>query len=190
MRKFLAIAACALFVSAAQAGVPVTYGVRAGMNVSNMKMKEGGSSEKFGTKVGFHVGAIVDIPVFKQYLYVQPGLSFTQKGAKDSEGGLTETLNPLYLEIPILLSGRYDINKKVQVQVSFGPYFAAGLCGKDKEKWGSETDKEDFFGDGVKRFDAGLSVGAGVLLMKHYFVGIQYEAGLANIFKASGDYKC
>ncbi len=228
MRKFLAIAACALFVSAAQAGVPVTYGVRAGMNVSNMKYSSK-YTDKMGAwynysesgtanaRVGYNLGAIVDIPVFKQYLYVQPGLYFTRKGYKYSENNYgdsyKESMNPTYLEIPILISGRYYVGKKknAQLQVNFGPYFAVGLGGKMKieETEGKYKDKyeykmfakaKDGYYDerkgeyidgndnlGFKRFDAGLSIGAGVLLYKHYFVGFQYEFGLVNML--SSDYQ-
>ncbi len=179
------------------------------MNVA--KMTEGVDDDEIPkSRVSYHVGVIVDIPVFKEYLYIQPGLYFTQKGYKfkeqsfwdDEEESWKTSMNPTYMEIPILISGRYNVNSNVQLQVSFGPYFAVGLGGKFKEteiegkyKW-TENDKifskekdydEDYDDDdsygglGYKRFDAGLSFGAGVLLKKHYFIGFQYELGLVNI---------
>ncbi len=207
MKKILLTAVCTIFVLTASAQLPVKFGVRAGMNVA--KMTEGvDDDENPKSRVSYHVGVIVDIPVFKEYLYIQPGLYFTQKGYKfkeqsfwdDEEESWKTSMNPTYMEIPILISGRYNINSNVQLQVSFGPYLAVGLGGKfkdteregpykyedtykifKKERDDDYSDKDDDEGLGYKRFDAGLSFGAGVLLKKHYFIGFQYELGLVNI---------
>ncbi len=211
MKKILAMAVCAMFVLTASAqkessgdsfkskakdvASSVQYGIRAGMNVSNLKQKfsYGGESEseKGDARVGYHLGFIVDVPLYKNYFYIQPGLYLTQKGCKYSESygseKWEEKLNPTYLEIPILFSGRYNVNNNLQLQVSFGPYLACGLFGKDKfeESYNGkkETDSENIFGgdEGYKRFDVGLSLGAGVLLSRHYYVGFQYEFGLGNM---------
>ncbi len=237
MKKIITMAVCAMFVLTASAqrassssssfktkskevASSVQFGVRAGMNVSNMKQKYSWSSfsesEKADAHVGYHVGFIVDVPIFKNYLYIQPGLYLTQKGCKSSYSDSddydgwyyseTDKLNPTYMEIPILFSGRYNVNNNVQLQLDFGPYFGCGLFGKYKEDW-KESDRYDTFkgvdsykifkkesdsydydedeegegGLGLKRFDAGLIIGAGVLLQKHYYIGFKYEFGLANM---------
>ncbi|MCD8265590.1 MAG: PorT family protein [Prevotellaceae bacterium] len=205
MRKYFVLAAfamCAVAASAQRANssaslkqeqdvdMKVHFGVRVGLNVPNMTEKGGGESENMGSTIGWHIGAIADIPLVKNYFYITPGLYFTQKGYKYSEYGDKDKANPMYLEIPILFSGRYTFGI-AQLQVNFGPYFAVGVAGKEKETYDGDTDKDDFFGkdSGIKRFDAGLSVGAGVTLAQHYYVGIQYEAGLANLYDGGGDDK-
>ncbi|MCD8303131.1 MAG: PorT family protein [Prevotellaceae bacterium] len=204
MKKILVMAAFATFALAASAqrassshtsfrgasqdvDMSVHFGIRAGLNVSNIKSKEGSYSENWGSSVGYHVGVIADVPLAKNYFYITPGLYFTQKGSKESEGKYEYKVNPMYLEIPILFSGRYTFGK-AQLQVNFGPYFAVGVAGKEKETEYGDTEKWDFFGDdGAKRFDAGLSVGAGVTIVKHYYIGFQYEAGLANLYDDSDE---
>ncbi len=172
---------------------PIQIGVRVGMNFPNIKASYAGSEESGnGTQIGYHVGVIVDIPLYRNYFYVQPGLYLTQKGYKNWSDYYGEyddrdcdSANPTYLEIPILLSGRYTFDF-VQVQFNFGPYLACGLFGNMKETSGSHTYKYSYFGDdeydesSMSRFDVGLSFGLGALFLKHYYIGFQYELGLYN----------
>lgn len=181
------------FFSTEKADQPVTWGIRAGMNMANMT---GDDAEELDSRIGFNVGVSVDIPLL-QSLYLQTGLYVTQKGAKseyydyDEDCDVELKFNPLYLEIPILASYRYNFNDNTQLQVNFGPYIAYGLSGKAELSASSgntsiSTDA-DFFGDdddqfGGKRFDMGLQVGTGVTFNK-FFVGCAYEFGLTEIAK-------
>lgn len=198
MKKLLltmVCAVCALTVSAQRASSssstffsteksdqPITVGVRVGMNISNFS----GDVEDLDSRIGFNAGVIVDIPLM-QSLYLQTGLFITQKGAKynfefEKEDGKIN-INPLYLQIPVLASYRYDFSDAAQLQVNFGPYFAYGISGKVKVE---DLGKIDFFGDdedqfGGKRFEAGLHIGAGVTISKFY-IGCAYEFGLSDAF--------
>ncbi len=215
MKKSVLIAACAfcmLSASAQSESEGITWGIRAGLNVSNQH----GNGENAGSKAGFNVGIVADIPIISQYFYIQPGLYYTMKGFKATSlesswywnyDKHTEKVNPYYIEIPILLSGRYNITDKVQVQVNFGPYFAIGIAGKykTKDEWANNYTEESgidrwqcdyfgpyndfYFGEGKysgglkgKRFDCGLSIGAGFTFVKHYYIGFQYELGLTNAY--------
>lgn len=182
----------------------ISYGVRAGLNVSKIAGQyspDSGDKLDFNSRVGFQVGAVVDIPITNGF-YVQPGLLFTTRGAKEkfsySEAGYSEETStkyrPMYLQIPVLASFRADVSESVNVQVHVGPHFAFGLGGKCKDSYSdsdglSESQKYPFFGEstenearfGAKRFDFGLSFGAGVTLREHYYVGIVYDLGLVNM---------
>ena len=182
----------------------ISYGVRAGLNISNIGGEYGPDSDdklNLDSRAGFHIGGIVDIPITNGF-YVQPGLLFTTRGAKESysysETGYSEEATtkykPMYLEIPVLASFRADVSRSVNVQVNVGPHFAFGLGGKCKYEYSdsdgnSESDKAPFFGEsseseehyGMKRFDFGLTFGAGVTIKKHYYVGIAYDLGLVNM---------
>ena len=182
----------------------ISYGVRAGLNVSKIAGQYSPDSDDkldFNSRVGFQVGAVVDIPITNGF-YVQPGLLFTTRGAKEkssySEAGYSEEAStkyrPMYLQIPVLASFRADVSESVNVQVHVGPHFAFGLGGKCKDSYSdsdglSESQKYPFFGEstenearfGAKRFDFGLLFGAGVTLREHYYVGIVYDLGLVNM---------
>lgn len=169
------------FFSTEKADQPITFGVRAGMNISNFS---GDGADGLDSRIGFNAGVSLDIPLL-QSLYLQTGLYVTQKGAKYEEDDYEEKVNPLYLEIPVLASYRYNFSDATQLQVNFGPYFAYGISGKYKITEGNISGEADFFGDdedqwGGKRFDVGLQVGAGVTISK-FFIGCAYEFGLSDI---------
>lgn len=212
MRKTLLVIACALgaltasaqrassssssFFSTEKADGGVTFGVRAGLNFANMSLSDqegGGATLSPGCRTTFHVGLIADIPLM-QSLYVQTGLYLQNKGYKYEEDGYTETAKPMYLEIPVLASYRYDLSDALQLQVNVGPYFGYGLGGKVKAEFEHYGDDEaDFFGDdddqfGAKRFNCGLQFGAGLTLNSHYYLGFAYQLGLTNNIKTGDDY--
>ncbi len=203
MKKLFLVAVCALgvltasaqrasststsFFSTEKADQGVRFGIRAGLNFATMT---GDFDESLDSRVGYHVGVIADIPLM-QSLYVQTGLYFQSKGAKYEESyngeSLKETLNPMYLQIPVLASYRYNFSEATQLQVNFGPYFAFGVGGEYKVEYDDGSSLEeadtDVFGDNglLKRFDCGLQVGAGITLGRHYYLGFNYEFGLTDM---------
>ncbi|MBQ9237645.1 MAG: PorT family protein [Prevotella sp.] len=205
MKKFFMTLACAVialtasaqrassssssFFSTEKADLPVTFGIRGGLNVSSMSLKY---DDDLKSRAGFNVGVAVDFPIMESF-YVQSGLYYTVKGYKVEEGNDKEKVNIGYLEIPILASYRYNFNDANQLQFNFGPYLAYGLHGKDKwEEYYNgrtyESDKKWYDYDDTKRFDMGLQLGLGVTLAKHYYVGIAYEFGLLEQVKDSDGY--
>lgn len=217
MKKFFMTLACAVialtasaqrassssssFFSTEKANLPVTFGIRGGLNIASMSME--GNDAK--SKAGFNAGVAVDFPIMESF-YVQSGLYYTTKGLKveynelDYHGGTNsyeDKVNIGYLEIPILASYRYNFDDANQLQFNFGPYFAFGLHGKVKEKetsYDGRTFEDDYDwyddNDDAKRFDMGLQLGLGVTLAKHYYVGIAYEFGLISQVKDSdGNFK-
>lgn len=210
MRKTLLVIACALgaltasaqrassssssFFSTEKADGGVTFGVRAGLNFANMSVsdQDGSATLSPGSRTTFHVGLIADIPLM-QSLYVQTGLYLQNKGYKYDEDGYTETAKPMYLEIPVLASYRYDLSDALQIQVNAGPYFGYGIGGKAKAEGEYNEGEIDFFGDdddqyGAKRFNCGLQFGAGLTLNSHYYLGFAYQLGLTNIMDTHDDY--
>lgn len=206
MKKFLIAAVCVLsaatlsaqrasststsFFSAERPEKTVNLGLRAGYTLSNVVASDGESESPSG-KSGFLAGLNVDV-AFMQSFGLNTGIFAVSKGYKSSykEDGDEETVtvNPMYLEIPVLASYRFNFGETSRVEVDFGPYFAVGVGGKSKYKWKYEYDGESgsdsfkIFGgeDGWNRFDCGLKVGAGVTFNKIY-VGLHYAFGLTNL---------
>ncbi len=208
MRKLLLCAAMlAGTVCMTNAQEKIAFGVRAGLNVNSLS---GSGANGMKSRVGYHVGAVMDWNVAKN-LYVQPGLYFTTRGAKSSykDYGFEETYkyNMNYLQIPITVAYRFPVSEKVKIDVNVGPYIALGLGGKMKysesDNWGGEDDwsaygyeyddydagnETKMFGSKglCKRFDAGLRFGAGVHF-KRFYLGFSYDLGLTNIARESNE---
>lgn len=176
----------------------VTFGVRAGVNMSNISNNlEAAIPSKIkwaktSWKTGYTAGLVADIKI-RNFIAVQPGLFIQQRHnecyildadkLKNTEAYTSST----YLQIPLLISLRHDLSNIVQWQVDFGPYFAFGLGGNVKyEVFEAGKDdvyyKGDLYGnDGrIESFDWGFKMGTGLLMDGHYYVGVHYEAGCRN----------
>lgn len=139
----------------------VTWGVRAGMNLSSL----GGDAET-DSKIGFKAGVSADIAIVQSF-YINTGLFYSMQGYEpkgDSDGDMTAG----YLNLPIYASYRLNFAEESQLQINFGPYLAYGLHG------------DDGYFDALKRFDMGLGVGAGYTF-KRWYLGLDYQFGLMNI---------
>lgn len=206
MKKILIAAVCVLsaatlsaqrasststsFFSTERPEKTVNLGLRAGYTLSNVVAKSDGESASPSGKSGFLAGLNVDV-AFMQSFGLNTGIFAVSKGYKssDKEYGyeMTKTFNPMYLEIPVLASYRFNFGETSRVEVDFGPYFAVGVGGKDKVKYkydgDSDSESEKIFGGeyGANRFDCGLKVGAGVTFNKIY-VGLHYAFGLTNLY--------
>ena len=197
-----------VFAASAQDFPKNIFGIRAGLNVANVSIKD----QSTDSRTSFHVGVSDQILLTRSVpFYLETGLYLSEKGAKQKETveGYTVTakMNPLYLEIPALLSYHIQLGGgKATIQPSFGLYYGLGLGGKFKyeETYDGETSKESYhlfkketvdYGDGeteeipqtLKRSDFGLRFGVGLTYRKVY-LGVGYDLGLSNIAKDQDQY--
>ena len=98
---------------------------------------------------------------------LQSGLMFTTKGAKSKDDEDKMKVNMIYLQVPVHFAYKADITPGTRVVLHGGPFLAYGVTGKTKignvslDTFG----KIEIEGEGlleVKRFDAGLGIGAGI----------------------------
>ena len=175
----------------------MTFGIPAGLNLANVSASENDYSYSSDSRVSFHIGVIADIPLM-QSLYVQTGLFLQNKGfvdkGEDGDYDYKQTAKPMYLEIPVLASYRYDFSDALQLQINAGPYFAYGVGGKIKEEYDGDSDEYDYFGSyddddsyGVKRFDMGVQFGAGLTFGNRYYLCVSYQDGLTYIADGADD---
>jgi hypothetical protein len=185
-----------LFLITTQTFAQIKFGVKAGLNLSNMLAKDNDQtySENFKMKPGFHAGATVEFPIVKRFSF-ETGLLFATKGTKINEketvGNETNELkgeiNLYYLDIPLTAKVTFDIGS-AKIYGDFGLYLGIGLKGKSKieitDMGGTDSFNENIkFGSGsdqVKRVDYGLTAGVGVEIQSVQF-GISYGYGLANL---------
>lgn len=189
MKKILFTALVLVFgLNAMAQESPLSFGVKAGVNLSNVDMKFYEST--FDAKIGFQVGVTLDYALTPDF-YLQSGLLFTTKGAKENgtDGNgvkVPATINPMYLELPVMAAYKLVVSDGMKVVFNAGPYLAYGVAGK-------VTVKEDridvstniFQKDGFKRFDFGVGGGVG-FEFGEITANLGYELGLANIADSKG----
>ncbi|MCD7901539.1 MAG: PorT family protein [Bacteroides sp.] len=178
--KIIALACMLIMgISASAQDSSLSFGLKAGMNLSNMS----GDFDDMDAKIGYNVGITVDYG-FTENWYLLSGLELTAKGAKFDEGGYELKFNPLFLQLPLHAAYKFPVGDNLKIVVNAGPYLAYGIGGKIKENDGGDKEDWDFFGSeddgGCKRFDFGLGVGGGVEFGK-FKVGIGYDFGLTDL---------
>lgn len=203
MKKILlSLGAVALLTVGTQA--QVGYGIKAGVNLPKMTMKEtiSGLGTGLTTKAAtnFYVSGYANIFAAPNFA-IQPGLSLQGKGGKlessDTESSfsydVTQTTNIMSIDIPV--NAVYYIPAGAgSVFVSAGPYAGFNISGKAKSKYTAtyegetetETEEEDIeFGSGdeadMKRVDFGVNFQAGYKLSNGFLINAGYGLGLANL---------
>ncbi|NLX74043.1 MAG: porin family protein [Bacteroidales bacterium] len=183
MKKNVILTVVALMAFAVGASAQ-GFGVNAGVNFFNQKIK--GGDIELDTKIltGFHIGVDYEIAVAPDF-YFAPGLQFSTKGYKFESLGTEEVKAQLnYLEVPLNLVYKPLLGSGNLI-VNFGPYLGYGIGGKIKSevagtevntdvKWGS--DKDD-----LKPFDMGANIGFGYMLGGGLSVKFNAQLGLINI---------
>lgn len=143
-----------------------TFGIRAGVNFSNVNFKYWGESEKTKSLLGFHSGAIVDYNIVKSFA-IESGLFYTRKGWDHDSDYYFDKNNLGYLELPLLALYRLHLSDNAHLQIKGGGYIGY-LVSATHDSY-------------LKDFDTGLEVGVGVSFKKIY-LGLKYELGLLNIY--------
>ena len=150
----------------------VTFGIRAGGNLASLGLK-GGADGKCSMVTSFHAGVNLDIR-FIDHLHLNTALLFSQKGYKyenDYDKERQETVKAQFIMLPVQLSLRFGI-----LQINAGPYVEYGFGGEIE--YGRSSRKHDTF-DYYKPLNYGVTVGAGLLIGKHFYLGGNYEMGLS-----------
>jgi hypothetical protein len=166
----------ALTVGATQVNAqdkPVTFGVKAGVNLSTL----GGDLKDSKYTFKYQFGVTADIAL-TETVYIMTGLDFQAKGAK--LGGIK--YNPMYLQLPATIGYKFDLGGDTRLVLNAGPYIAYGIGGKAK---GGESSQKLFKDNIFKRLDYGVIGGVGVEFGR-LAVGAGYDLGLANISDVKG----
>ena len=171
----------------------ISWNAKAGINISNVI--------NFGDvdfKPGYQVGVGMDY-YFNDHWGVQPSLLLISKGYKDKGDyyfppfmenseklkSYDITDNKVYVELPLLLTYRFNVSEKLKLIFSGGGYIAYGITGKFKNTntlldGSKRKDKVDSFSAGVEKFDTGLAAGATLEYKEKYSIGLSGDFGLQS----------
>ncbi|MDR0894929.1 MAG: PorT family protein [Prevotellaceae bacterium] len=182
-RKMLLALLCMVTI---MASAQVSWNAKAGLNLSNMR----GEGESGDLKVGYNLGVGMEY-AFNERWSLQPSLSLTAKGTRESDGGTTVQLNAVYLELPVMAALRVPVSDRVNLVFGLGPYVAYGVGGKVSVSSDGVDISINTFGEteglasGMRRFDAGLALGVSVEMGK-FSIRLDEQLGLANVAASEG----
>lgn len=164
MKKFASVLIIALslgMVIPAQA--QIKFGVKGGLNLSELDMKNGPTSDN---TTGFYIGPMAEVTLPIIGLGLDGALMYSQRGKDEwKQQGV---------EIPVNLKYTFGLGSLLGIYVAAGPDFFFNF--KDI-KIGGDDKLVD-----TKKTQVGLNLGAGVKLIKHLQVGVNYQIPLGDSF--------
>lgn len=190
MKKIIILVAMLSFCLGLLFAQPV-FGIRAGLNVASLTGED--DMDDYGSKLGFHVGAMMQYPMSGNFI-LQPELLYTMKGGTFEleflgKNEITGTVN--YIEMPLLV--KYNVEMptiKIQpyIGASIGYLLIAEIENK-KTVLGVTTTTTDDVIDDMETLEAGLNLGADVIVMQNFMLGLRYNMGLTEIVKKDTKFK-
>ena len=203
MNSLIKLTIITLLISLTSESFAQTFGIKAGLNLSNMVIKDSEvyfpydyPDDKPEMNPGFHLGVTSGFPVSDLFT-LETGLLFNTMGYRritEEPFGSTilvtkENHNLLYLDIPLTVKIPFSVTG-YNFYGSFGSYAGMGITGNIKTiatfgdlvetekrnlRWGSEAGVDE-----LRRLDYGLTFGVGMKL-SDFQIGLSYILGLANI---------
>ncbi len=160
-------------VSQTKSGTDLTFGLKAGLNISNVYDKQGDNFVADGA-FGFAAGGFVTIPL-GEYFAIQPEVLFSQKGFKGTGTILGNSYSyertTNFLDIPILVAFR----PVKFVSVVFGPEFSFLLSEKNNfnSAVSNSSQEQQFTNDNIRKNIFGLTGGADLNVTDNAVIGLR-----------------
>ncbi len=169
----LALVAVALTAATASAGLLPTYGMKAGLNISDVNMEDIEASTQSGYVAGFYVDMASPL------LHLQAELLYTSRkselGAVNPSDYNIEIRNH-YIQVPVMVKFGLPI-PLVSPSVYAGPAVAFPIKSEFTDRGGDWVDVNDYNKDMVWS----VVLGADVLLLDKLIVDIRYDIAVTSL---------
>ena len=148
----------------------VYYGVRFGGTIASIN-----GDFDIGSRVGMTLGGVIGLRVSGSTpVFLESGLYYTQRGAKDSDYEVTHN----NLEIPLIIKYGFKATDEIALLPFVGPYFAYAVSADETCK--NENLKVNHNIPRVNRKSMGFKLGCGAEYNKLY-LELGYQFGVTNI---------
>jgi len=165
----LMVAVALMMVVPVQAQL-IKFGVKGGLNMSELDVKGGYEGNK-DNSTGFFIGPMAEITLPIVGLGIDGALMFSQRntGFKDEEGKLD--MKQQGIEIPVNLKYTIGLGSVAGIYFAAGPDFFFNF--KDIKEDGIKT----------KKTQVALNLGAGLKLLRKLQAGVTYQIPMGDSFK-------
>jgi hypothetical protein len=172
-----------------QAQSPLSFGLKAGLNISDISGPDTDSDTRTGLTGGLAV--YLNLPALP--IGIESGLYYSQKGSSYSEsdefGDFDETLKLDYIEVPVLARLNFPTPGPIGPHLVAGPYIGFNINAQAEGTEDGVTYDEDI-SDFINSTDIGLMFGAGL----DFNIGVtslnaqaRYSIGLNNVYDFDTD---
>lgn len=154
------------------------FGVKGGLNISSVHLNS--DILKADNVTGFQIGPMIETTIPLIGVGLDVAILYSQKGMDvKSETGTSTNVKTDYIDVPVNLKWKFGL-PIIKGYLAAGPYIGFRVGGdKFWEIPGSVVGQVK-----AKNFSAGLNFGAGVELISHLQVGINYGLGLTDNYSA------
>lgn len=177
-KNFLGLAVLvAAFVFVVPSQAQVKFGVKAGLNLSSVSLKDVGSNLGGDNRTGFFAGVTADVTIPLAGLGVDASLLYDNKVTGISvvdENGVESSSNKTlhYVALPINVKYTLGLSSLASVYVATGPQFSWNVGDKS---WSPAHITE---GWALKKSEFSWNVGLGATVMSHVRIGYNYNIGI------------
>lgn len=203
MATALLLCACFIFNANAQLRTAIAGGAHTSSVPGNSSPQWDTLNYKYSSRTGFHIGLLAETHLFdSENLYFQSGIYYTNKGRKfsatfdSSSAGITKVSGSQfvnYMEIPVNIVFKKDINKKTRFIFGGGPYASFLFSGRESRTMhftNGNVDAQENTSLKVprsqgkyKNVDLGVNALAGVEFGK-LFITAKFSKGLSQFYTA------
>jgi len=154
------------------------FGVKGGLNISSVHLNS--DILKADNVTGFQIGPMIETTIPLIGVGLDAAILYSQKGMDvKSETGTSTNVKTDYIDVPVNLKWKFGL-PIIKGYLAAGPYIGFRVGGdKFWEIPGSVVGQVK-----AKNFSAGLNFGAGVELISHLQIGINYGLGLTDNYSA------
>ena len=186
MKKWITLFTVTVCLAMAMpAKAQIKFGVKGGLNLASASLSDAwdakGNADNY---TGFFIGPMVDITIPIIGLGVDGALMYSQKGAKisfDDDLGST-TFKQQGIEIPVNLKYSIGLGSSASIYFAAGPSFYFNMKSDDDLTFDTMKGSLDY-----DKSEVSLILGAGVKLLRHLQLGVNYNMGLTDSAKAKID---
>lgn len=185
MKKWITLFTVTVCLAMAMpAKAQIKFGVKGGLNLASASLSDAwdakGNADNY---TGFFIGPMVDITIPIIGLGVDGAFMYSQKGTKISFDDLgSTTFKQQGIEIPVNLKYSIGLGSSASIYFAAGPSFYFNMKSDDDFTFDSVAGSLDY-----DKSEVSLNLGAGVKLLKHLQLGVNYNMGLTDSAKAKID---
>lgn len=140
----------AAMVQYANAQSPVSFGLKGGLNISNLH----GSDLEPDAKTGILLGAVLEINAPVLPFGVESGVYYSQKGAELSGDNFDSKVKLDYIEVPVMAKFQLGPPGPITPSFAVGPYLGFNINAEQEGSFGGFTGTGDI-SDNIKGTEFG-----------------------------------
>ena len=185
MKKWITLFTVTVCLAMAMpAKAQIKFGVKGGLNLASASLSDAwdakGNADNY---TGFFIGPMVDITIPIIGLGVDGAFMYSQKGTKISFDDLgSTTFKQQGIEIPVNLKYSIGLGSSASIYFAAGPSFYFNMKSDDDLTFDTMKGSLDY-----DKSEVSLNLGAGVKLLRHLQLGVNYNMGLTDSAKAKID---